>query len=194
MHAAPRLAAAAAVLLLGACTTPAQKPVPPPAVAAQPALDPSYDWHVLVAAPFGSVFKTTPYAKHEVLLFEDAAKKPAGGDAADCYAIDETPPRWLARTPSEYVLCFRSDRLVRIQAAVVVAAAQAAQLFADACGLWSRAAAEPATTAGPAPAAPPAEGCQGEQDGVAFKGTLEEDAGQPERTLSLTLNGNPDRN
>ena len=60
-----RACLAAALLALAACAAPKPKaPEPPPA---PPPLDASYDWHVLLIAPFGSLLKDIPATLHEVL-------------------------------------------------------------------------------------------------------------------------------
>ena len=51
-------------------------------------VDASYDWHVLLVAPFGSVLKDIPLTLHEVLLFRDEAHGAAAADDAECYAAD----------------------------------------------------------------------------------------------------------
>src|ERR1700733_11986516 len=61
-------------------TAPEHAQAPPPA--ARPPEDGSYDWHVLVVAPFGSVLKEIPLALHEVLLFRDEAHGAAAADDA----------------------------------------------------------------------------------------------------------------
>ena len=40
----------------------------------------------------------------------------------ECYAADTPAPRFVGRTPDEYLLCFKQDRLSRIQASVRLAA------------------------------------------------------------------------
>jgi hypothetical protein len=123
--------------------------VPSPPAAHEPA-DPSYDWHGLLIAPFGSLLKDIPAALHEVLLFRDdahgngtAGNAATGGAAADaaavdaeCYAADAPAPRFVGRVPEEYLLCFKQDRLSRIQASVRVVVAQAPGVFAAACAGW----------------------------------------------------------
>jgi hypothetical protein len=108
------------------------------------------------------VLKDIPVALHEVLLFRDdahgnaapgnAATGSAGADAAavdaECYAADAPAPRFVGRIPEEYLLCFKQDRLSRIQASVRVPAAQAPEVFAAACTGWLKnAASTPGTEA-----------------------------------------------
>src|ERR1700760_4643409 len=134
--------------LMAGCASAPPKPVPPAAPAPAP-LDPSYDWHVLVTAPLGSALKEMPFALHEVLLFRDEANR-AENDSGECYAIDGTAPSFVARVPDEYLLCFKHDRLARIEATVRVPQDQAAQIFADACALWFKNAALAAPVVSPA--------------------------------------------
>ena len=96
--------------------------------------------------PFGTLFKDSPLALHEVLLFQDVAQ--AGGDTAnqDCYAIDGAPPPFVGRRPDEYLLCFSHDRLIRVDASVRLPAASAGALFAAACAQWRGSAARRRST------------------------------------------------
>jgi hypothetical protein len=175
---------AAAGLLLAACAAAPSKPVPPPAPT-PPALDPSYDWHVLLSAPLGSVLKDTPLALHEVLLFRDEVKR-GEGDEGDCYAIDGTAPSFVARVPDEYLLCFKHDRLARVEATVRVPQDQASQIFADACGLWLRNAALPAPVIAAATDSAPAV-CAGHDATAAFSGRLELDPDATDMPLSVKI-------
>ena len=191
--------AVSAVLLaaLAACRAPSPRvaaPAPAPPPAAHELGDVSYDWHGLLIAPFGSVLKNIPGALHEVLLFRDeehgsASAADADTVGAECYATDTPAPRFLGRTPDEYVLCFKQDRLFRIQASVRIAAAQAADVFAAACADWLKSAA-PATTGVETPGAgtPGAEAqsagaCEGRDGDTHFRGRLEgeQDPAQPDR-------------
>jgi hypothetical protein len=179
-----RLVAAAAALLLAACAGSNSRPAPLPAQSAPKpvvSLDPSYDWQVLLAAPFGTLLKDVPLAVHEVLLFKDEAHSDSAADDAECYAIDGTPPRFVDRKPSAYLLCFTHDRLSRIQATVELPDSQAAQIFADACGLWLK-------HAGPgAPPAPSSGACEGSGAAVAFSSRLEEQPDHADALLSIKL-------
>src|ERR1700733_7175110 len=98
-----------AALMLAACASSAPKPAAAPAPAPSP-LDASYDWHVLLVAPFGSVLKDVPLTLHEVLLFRDESARAAPAGELECYAVDGTRPRFIARSPSPYLLCFKQDR------------------------------------------------------------------------------------
>jgi hypothetical protein len=188
--------------------------IAPPPANQEPA-DPSYDWHGLLIAPFGSVLKDIPVALHEVLLFRDdahgsaatanisATNVAAGNAAADaaavdaeCYAADAPAPRFVGRIPEEYLLCFKQDRLSRIQASVRVTAAQAPEVFAAACTGWLKNAA-PGTAVSPSAESPSAGACEGLDGAIHFRGRLEEEPGraetpQSESVLSITLDSAPD--
>jgi hypothetical protein len=168
-----RTALAGAVLTLAACAASAPKPAAAPP--APPPLDASYDWHVLIAAPFGSVLKDVPLTMHEVLLFRDDAPR-AAAEELECFSVDGTPPRFLARAPAEYLICFKHDRLTRIEATVRLPQDQAAGIFVDACGLWMKNAGAANT-----------QGCAGTDKGIAFAGHLDEDAAAAERQLTVKL-------
>jgi hypothetical protein len=186
----PAAALAAAALLLAACAGGAPKPVPAAPAVAPPALDASYDWHVLMKAPFGSLLKDAPFALHEVLLFKEEVHGAPTGDDAECYATDATPPRFIDRKPDQYLLCFTHDRLSRIEASVLLPASQASQVFADACGLWMKHAAAAATTATPptATTATSSAGvCEGSDSGIAFSGRLDEEGDSGDALLSIKL-------
>jgi hypothetical protein len=163
----------------------------------------------LLIAPFGSVLKNIPAALHEVLLFRDeehgsASAADADTVGAECYAVDTPAPRFLGRTPDEYVLCFKQDRLFRIQASVRIAAAQAADVFAVACADWLKNAAPAITGVGtpgaaasgagtpgtgtpraeaPRAAAQSAGACEGRVGDIRFRGRLEgeQDPAEPDR-------------
>jgi hypothetical protein len=163
---------AAAVLTLCACAAPkpkAPEPPPPP-----PPLDASYDWHVLLIAPFGSVLKDIPATLHEVLLFRDE-RSAAAADELECYAVDGKLPRFAARATAEYLLCLKHDRLSRIEATVWVPAEEAVKIFADACGLWAKS----GQTA--------AEGCAGTDRGVAYSGHLDSEPKGSETAMTVQL-------
>jgi hypothetical protein len=165
--------AGAAILLLAACAAaPPIALLPAPAAAS---LDASYDWHVLLIAPFGSALKDIPLSLHEVLLFHDQERSGAAADEFECYALDEERPHFLARSPSGYLLCFRHDRLSRIEAMVQLPAEQAAQIYSDACTLWMKN--DHAST----------EQCAGSDGGIAFSGHLESEALGPEQQLTVQL-------
>jgi len=142
-----RLAASRVVCTLllaaaGGCRTP---PPPVPVPVAPPPDDSAADWHGLVLAPFGSVLKDVPAPLHEVLLFRDDA--PGAAVDAECYSTDSAAPPLLGRMPDDYLICFNHDRLSRIEASVHLTAAEAPDVFAQACGAWLRHAATSGTAA-----------------------------------------------
>jgi hypothetical protein len=175
-------------------TAPERAQAPPPV--ARPLEDGSYDWHALVVAPFGSVLKEIPLALHEVLLFRDQAHGTAAADDAECYAADAPAPRFVGRTPDEYLLCFKQDRLARIQASVRLTTADAPEVFATACTVWLKNAAR-ATTGAAAPSLASADACKGLDGSVRFSAHLGEEAGPPTETpqtetiLSIILDSVP---
>jgi hypothetical protein len=174
-----RGAALTALLCLAACA--ASPPTPLPASLPGPIpLDGSYDWHVLLPAPFGSVLKDISLPLHEVLLFRDEAQSASAADEAECFAVDAAAPRFIARVPEEYLLCFIHDRLSRIEAAVRLPASQAAQDFAAACGLWLKNAAS---------AAVPPDGavCEGSDADIGFRASLETGPDHADALLSIKL-------
>ncbi len=171
------------LLALSACVSAPKSPPPPQAPpAAAPVLDASYDWHGLLLLPFGTVLKEVPFTLHEVLLFRDASHA-AQGDDAECYAMDGVAPRFLARTPNEYLLCFSHDRLARVEATVNLPQDQAAQIFSDACGLWQRNAAAAPMVAGAAASG----ACEGRDGAVGYGGRLEETADRTDSPLTIRL-------
>ena len=135
---------------------------------------------------------------HEVLLFRDEAPGAGAAEEAECYALDTPPPRFVGRTPDEYLLCFKLDHLSRVQASARLTAAAAPEIFAAACARWSK-------QATPVTASPRAEGagatsdaaqspapCEGQDDGIHFRGRLEVEpdraqSPQGEQVLSITL-------
>ena len=180
-------AAMAAGLLLSACASAPSGPVPPPPLKAP--LDASYDWHVLLLAPFGSVLKDVPLPLHEVLLFRDEGESRPAADDVECFAVDGALPRFVAQALDEYLLCFRHDRLSRIVAAVRLPAPKAATDFADACGLWLKNAATAAQAAGAEPTAVFTTGasCAGNDADIGFSAGLEADPDGAEALLSIKL-------
>ena len=161
----------AMLLTLAACATP-QRPAtaPPPAAPPPPTLDASYDWHVLLVAPFGSVVKAVPLKLHEVLLFKERAAESA--DTGECYASDQTPPTFLKRTPSQLVLCFKHDHLSRIEAVVMLPREQAAEIMTSACALWHQQAGQGAGNA--------ALPCAGSDGSVHYEAHPDEEAAEGE--------------
>jgi hypothetical protein len=197
-------------LLLAACASAPKNPPAQLAAAtpAAPVLDASYDWHGLLLLPFGSVLKDAPFTLHEVLMFRDAAHA-AQGDDAECYAMERTPPPFLKRTPSEYLLCFKHDRLARVEATVNLPPEEAAQIFSDACGLWQRNSGTGQTAGAPAAAGAAASGegagaqvaansaaatapvgssaCEGRDGATGYSSRLEENSERPDRALTIRL-------
>jgi hypothetical protein len=190
---AAALLVAALLATLAACRTPPPRAAPDrtPAPDAHEPEDGTYDWHGLLIAPFGSALKEIPGTLHEVLLFRDAEQSTAAAEDAECYAADAPAPRFVGRMPEEYLLCFKHDRLSRIQASVILPAADAAKVFAAACAGWRKHAA-PATTdaAAPPATAPLGAACDGSDGEIRFSARLEEDAGQS--VLAIALDGAPD--
>jgi hypothetical protein len=197
------------VLTLAGCHSPSSRATAPahePPAAVHEPEDASYDWHALLVAPFGSVLKEIPLTLHEVLLFRDEAH---GGSKADdaaadaeCYAADTRAPRFVGRTPDEYVLCFKQDRLSRIQASVRLPTAQAPDIFAAACARWLKADAGVSNAGTVGAAASNGSVCTGRDGPVRFSGRLGEESARPdvpqtdrpppaETPLSITLDSAP---
>jgi hypothetical protein len=215
--------ALSAILLatLVACRATSPRTAAPDRIAPPPAnqepADPTYDWHGLLIAPFGSVLKDIPVALHEVLLFRDdahgsaatgniAATNVAAGNAAadaaavdaECYAADAPAPRFVGRIPEEYLLCFNQGRLSRIQASVRMTAAQAPEVFAAACAGWLKNAASttgaeapgagtPGAAVSPSAETPSAGACEGRDSAIHFRGRLEEEPGRAETPQSESV-------
>jgi hypothetical protein len=183
---------AALLATAAGCQAPSSRvkaPGPAAPVEAQVPVDPSFDWHVLVIAPFGSVLKNVPRTLHEVLLFRDqdpGAAAPDPGAAApedgECYAADVPAPQFVGHIPDEYMLCFKQDRLSRIQATVRLPKSDAAAVFAAACAGWLTSAAAPGD-------AQNADACEGRDGAVHFNAHLEREA---ETALTITLDGATD--
>jgi hypothetical protein len=199
------LLSAALLAALAACGTPAPRVAAPDRTMpnTHEPEDASYDWHGLLIAPFGSLLKDIPLTLHEVLLFRDEAHGAAAADDGECYASAAPAPRFVGRTPDEYLLCFKQDRLSRIKASVRLTTEQAPQIFAAACALWSRntasARATPAGTPNVGASDPEAQravDCQGRDGTIHYSGRLGEETGQAEipqteTILSITLDSAP---
>lgn len=179
-----RVLCAAICLAAASCATAPPKALQPP-VAAPPPLDPSYDWHVLLTSPMGTLLKDMPVTLHEVLLFRDEEKR-ADANEGDCYAIDATAPTFIARVPDEYLLCFKHDRLARVEATVHVPQDQGAKIFNDACNLWFKNAALPEPTI-PAATETLAATCSGQDGSSLFNGRLEAEPEQADQPLSINI-------
>ncbi len=167
---------AAAALMVAACATPTPKPGSPiPPAAPAPALDASYDWHGLLTAPFGSFLKDIPLSLHEVLVFREEHAA-TSADEAECYAVNGAAPRFIARSPSLYMLCFKHDRLARIEATVRLPEKEAGQIFADACALWTKNA-----------RVPESQDCEGADGGTVFVARLENTADESDSQITIQL-------
>jgi hypothetical protein len=187
----------AALVVLAACHASAPRMTAPeptraPAPEAGLPADPTYDWHVLLIVPFGSVLKDIPLTLHEVLLFRDeesgtGAGAAAPADDAECYAPDGPAPRFIGSTPEEYLLCFKHDRLSRVQASVHLSDPQPAGVFTAACEDWLRHATPAPAAAAPSTAAPGGGTCEGSDGAVRFDARFDEEA-----TLSIVLDGVPE--
>jgi hypothetical protein len=173
---------ASSVFACTACSGGRQRPEPPPAP--PPAvLDASYDWHVLVRMPFGTLLKQSPIPLHEVLLFHEGP--PAESENKDCFATDDAPPRLVGRPSDTYTLCFDHDRLNRVEAGVRLSAGEASDVFAKACALWLK---NTVTGSGtPPPATPAGIVCEGREGDTAFSAKLLLVPGDATATLTITL-------
>ena len=198
---------AAALVALTACHSAAVRVPSPEHVTAPPGVttpdnrppsDATYDWHVLLVVPFGVTLKDIPLTLHEVLLFRDEARGSGAGDDAECYAPDGPAPRFIGSTPEEYLLCFKHDRLSRVQASVRLSDPQPAGVFAAACEDWLRhATPAPADAAAPRVGVPSASApgasapgtgtCEGSDGAVRFNARFDE-----ETSLSIVLDGLPE--
>jgi hypothetical protein len=177
---------AAAVWMLAACATSKHEIAPPPP--SPPPLDASYDWHVLLVAPFGSVLTQIPLATHEVLVFRDEARSASPADDAECYAANETGLRFMKLSPSSYLLCFNHGKLSRVEATVRLPENEAAQIVADACAMWMRNAQAPNAAA--SAASGPSEGsqaCEGADGGIAFAAHIEREPNEEDTQLTIQL-------
>jgi hypothetical protein len=171
-----------AVAVLGAAwlescagSVPPRGPAPPASPAAAPA-GVSHDFSPLVPAPFGTAFKDVPVALTEVLVFHQPDVKRTSEDA-DCFRPNVVVA-FLGRTPADHLLCFDHDRLRRIEAAVVLPAAEAPALFAAACADWRR---------GDPPAALEPDACEGRQGDIAFSARRTDGPDAAAATVSITL-------
>lgn len=183
---------AVTAIMLAACAASKPQIAPPP-----PPLDASYDWHVLLIAPFGSVLKDIPLAVHEVLVFRDEAHGESPAGDPECYALSGAGPRFLTRSPSSYLLCFNRGKLSRIEATVRLPEKESAQIIADACALWTKNAHAPntAASAGPerAQGSEDSKGlegsaaCQGADGGIAFAAHIEREPNEEDTHLTVRL-------
>ena len=167
--AAPAMGAVDRLAVAGRLRVPSKAAEGPPAAAPAPE-EASYDWHVLLVAPFGSLLKDIPLPRSEVLVFDGQTSDSPG----ECYGIDAPQPRFLSQLPTELTLCFRHDHLARIEATVMLPAAEAPPILAAACALWQRNAAATAPQPAAAPDVP-AGSCRGRDGGVDFNGRPEQE-------------------
>ena len=167
------------------------KPEAAPQPSPTESTDISYDWHVLLAAPFGSALKAVPFKLHEVVFFRDEALTEVPADEPECYAPDLPAPRFLGQAPREYLMCFREDRLARIQASVAIDSLDATQVFQAACILWLKNAADVGASAASVP--PNAGACEGRDALVHFRARLGEDADGAQLPISIVLDVVPER-
>jgi hypothetical protein len=181
---------AVTAIMLAACAAskPQIAPPPPP----PPPLDASYDWHVLLIAPFGSVLKDIPLAVHEVLVFRDEAHSESPAGDPECYAVSGTGPRFLTRSPSSYLLCFNRGKLSRIEATVRLPEKESAQIVADACALWTKHAQGSAVPEGSEDSedSKGLEGsaaCEGADGGIAFAAHIEREPNEEDTQLTVRL-------
>jgi hypothetical protein len=185
------LLVAALLATSAGCQAPSSRvkaPGPAAPVEALVPVDPSFDWHVLVIAPFGSMLKDVPRTLHEVLLFRDQDPGAAPPEDGECYAADVPAPQFVGHIPDEYMLCFKQDRLSRIQATVRLPGSDAAAVFAAACAGWLKSAAAPGD-------APSADACQGRDGTVHFNAHLAREAPtarDAQTGLTITLDGATD--
>jgi hypothetical protein len=136
----------------------------------------SHDVSPLVPAPFGTAFKDVPVALTEVLVFHQPDARRTSEDA-DCFRPNVVVA-FLGRAPTEHLLCFDHDRLSRIEAAVVLPAAEAPALFAAACADWQR---------GNPPAALGPDACEGRQGDIALSARRADGPDSAAATVSITL-------
>jgi hypothetical protein len=156
---------------LEGCASPPPARHSPPAA---PAAALSYDLGPLVPVPFGTAFKDVPGPLTEVLVFHSPDARRTGEDA-DCFRPGAAVS-FLGRAPADHLLCFDHDRLQRIEASIVLPAAEAPALFAAACTDWQQG--QPA----PGPAT-----CEGRQGDIAFSARRSGDPDGAGATLSITL-------
>jgi hypothetical protein len=136
----------------------------------------SHDFSPLVLAPFGTTFKDVPVSLTEVLVFHQPDVRRTSEDA-DCFRPNVVVS-FLGRAPTDHLLCFDHDRLKRIEAAVMLPAAEAPGLFAAACADWRQ---------GNPPTASEPDACDGRQGDVAFSARRADGPDSAEATISITL-------
>jgi hypothetical protein len=176
-------AAVSSAAWLEGCTAsaPARGSVPTASPSAAPAAATptpavSYDFTPLVLAPFGTAFKDVPVSLTEVLVFHQPEVRRTSEDA-DCFRPNVVVS-FLGRAPTDHLLCFDHDRLSRIEASVVLPAAEAPALFAAACADWQR---------GNPPSALEPDACEGRQGDIALSAHRTDGPDSAAATVSITL-------
>jgi hypothetical protein len=167
IDAALAAAALGAACLAGCARLPVREPDAAPAAV-------SYDFGPLLGAPFGTALQDVPVPLAEVLVFQEASDRGAN-ERGDCFRPKRSAA-FLGRPPTEYLLCFVHDRLRRIEASVVLPAAEAPALFAAACAEWRG-----------RPQAPESDTCDGRRGEIAFSALRTPGPQASEATISITL-------
>jgi hypothetical protein len=131
---------------------------------------------VLLTAQFGATLKEVPLKLHEVLLFGDEKNTNEG----ECFGIDEAP-RFMAREPDGYLLCFKQDHLARIEATVSLPVNDADKIVLDTCRLWHRHATGESS--------PPGDetDCAGSEGSTHYQGHLEREAQDDQLFFTVRL-------
>lgn len=182
-RAARRLPAVLAGLIAAACVhAPPATIAPPPSA---PARDASWNWHAPLIVPFGTPLRALPVAVHEVLEFHAPGAEPEA--APECYALNDGAPRWLDHEPTLHLLCFRHDRLARVETSVLLPAEQAGELLEQACRHWSA----PLETATTGAAGEDGARCAGGDAAAAFVARLSA-AARGEQAVSVRLEARED--
>jgi hypothetical protein len=140
----------------------------------------SYDFGPLVPVPFGTAFKDVPGPLTEVLVFQQPDARRTSEDA-DCFRSNAAVS-FLGRAPTDHLLCFDHDRLKRVEAAIVLPAADAAALFAAACADWRR---------GSPQAALEPDACDGRRGEIAFSARRADSPDSAGAIVSITLTADP---
>lgn len=155
-----------------------------PAAAAR---DPAEDWRALLPALLDTALQDLHLELHELVYFRDdgsgaadatadpAAAPATSAESEDCYAVGGPAPRFLGRVTERYALCFRHDRLDRVQATVRFDADDdAAVLFQRYCAAWGA-------------AADAAARCAGGDDTRRFEARLEAPDGESATLLTIVV-------
>jgi len=83
--------------------------------------------------------------------------------------------------PDEYTLCFKHDRLTRIEVMVRLPLDPSAEIFADACRLWTKQARPPNPTL-----------CEGSDAAALFSSRLEDDPEHADALMTVDLAAPPE--